>query len=429
VISSDELECLERRNKAIDRRRGSNRDWLRRHAYVCSDAVHLGPVAVKAVSVRLIPRIADTRNLHIAWQHVSERSGDTAGPDGFTKNDFEPHEVRDDFLRQVGKAIAVGTYSCGKPKAYPVPKTSGGHRVIHLFNLEDRVVQRAIVQVLQPLLDCMFDDRSFGFRPHRSRFDALRDAGHLTSRGHTVWLVEDLKDAFGSVPLARVLQVLKRYVHDERIVDVARSALQPDGLGGLPQGGPLSPLLMNLYCDHEIDRPWRSAFAHRPLLRYVDNLLIPCVSSADAQQARTELTRRLRSAALCLRTSADPRETVRDLGGGDTAVWLGYEVALGDMDELVFTIPETVWPRLAERMLQAKAEGLKDANKSVIAWIKQQGPTYSSVRRDDVFARLERACETAGLALTVTREELSTRWRKAWRDWSRMRKEGPRRPA
>src|SRR5207249_3057897 len=177
-----------------------------------------------------------------------------------------------------------------------------GGRPLVLSNVEDRVVERAVVSILQPLLDPQFDDRSFGYPPRRGMQHALAQAErHVPKEQRRVWLTEDAKDAFLNVPLSRLLQVVRGLLPADDLIELIKRVLGGNKVPGLRQGGPLSPLMLNLYLDHFLDGPWRCDQPKLPLLRVADDLLVPCRSEAQARKARAELERLLVPAGMPLK--------------------------------------------------------------------------------------------------------------------------------
>src|SRR5205085_1843950 len=124
------------------------------------------------------------------------------------------------LARVLGRAIRRGTCRPGPGRTRQEPKASGtGFRTLTIPDSADRVAERAVVQVVQPILDPLFLDTSLGYRPGKGRLDALALARHLArKRGLRVWIAEDLKDAFDLVPQRRLLDVLRHYLPAEPVV-------------------------------------------------------------------------------------------------------------------------------------------------------------------------------------------------------------------
>ena len=167
------------------------------------------------------------------------------------------------------KTILDTTYRPGRDRRVPIPKASGhGTRTLLIQSIIDRLVQRAIVQTVQPYLDPTFDEQSYGYRPGCDRQQALARAERLALSANTwVWLTEDLKDAFNQVPQRRLLDVVRHRLPNEGIVRLIEHVVLTDTGRGLRQGGCLSPLLLNLYLDHHLDRRWRMRHPDLSLLR------------------------------------------------------------------------------------------------------------------------------------------------------------------
>ena len=198
-----------------------------------------------------------------------------------------------------------------------------GERPLVLSNIEDRLVEKAIVLVLQPLLDALFDDRSYGYRPGRGHLNALAEVERLAlQEQRRVWLTEDVQDAFLHVPVPRLLQVLRKLLPADGLIGLLERVLAPGMLPGLRQGGPLSPLMLNVYLNHVLDRPWRRDHPGLPLVRFADDLLVCCRTEPQARMARAGLERLLVPAG-------DAAQGDGGLGGprpgaADPIDWLGF---------------------------------------------------------------------------------------------------------
>ena len=128
--------------------------------------------------------------------------------------------------------------------------------------------------------------------PGRDRLHALASATKLLGEDQRkVWVTEDVQDAFLNVPLPRLLQIVKKYVHAEDLTQFIGKVLGNASTSGLRQGGSLSPLLLNLYLHHHLDKPWRREHPDVPLIRVADDILLLCRTVEEARHARASCSR------------------------------------------------------------------------------------------------------------------------------------------
>jgi hypothetical protein len=290
-----------------------------------------------------------------------------------------------------------------------------------LQNIEDRVVQRAIVTILQPLLDPLFDERSFGFRPQRGSLHALAHVERLTlDERRRVWVLEDLRDAFLHVPLQRLLQVVGKFLPAADLIGLIERVLSGNELSGLRQGGPLSPLLLNLYLHHFLDRPWRRDQPRLPLVRVADDLLVLCRTETEARQAHGELIRRLRPSGMPLKGTVDL--AIHDLNAGTSASWLGFSF-LKPRRGLAIGIEERSWDELAQRLAFAHStdRAAQLANQIVHGWLGQKGPCYLGSDRDEVCRRITAIAGEQAFDEIPGTAELKGLWQRAYARWCRLR--------
>ena len=273
----------------------------------------------------LASSIAEPENLRLAWDTLAADGGDAAGPNGAHYDDFTNREIWE-IVRALSKIIKERRYCVGAIRRVLVPKGGNrGYRTISIMNIEDRVVHRAVSQLLQPLAERLFDPRSFGGRPWRNPWHAVAHADLLVrSEKHLVWITEDIKSAFDQVPLGRMMDVVRLRFPDRRLCKIVERVIEyPKRSKGLRQGSSLSLLLMNLYLDHFLDRRWRRLHPNVPLLRYVDDILLMCPASEDPQRLYQDLRRMLEAAAMPLKGC--PENAIQDVSTGQTVRWLGYD--------------------------------------------------------------------------------------------------------
>jgi hypothetical protein len=209
-------------------------------------------------------------------------------------------------------------------------------RLLHIPNLLDRVVERSIVLVLSPIYEALFHPWSFGFRKGISTVDALRELSGLCNRHQRYVLGKlDLKDAFDRIPHHWLLDVLRQWVKDEKLVGlVERIVRRPGWLNkqgkshiGLPQGGPLSPLLFNVYVDHFFDQVIRRRHPEIVFIRWADDIVLVCKDKAQLEQQRQLLTVLLQSAGLEVnRTKTYSDAASADLQQNETIEFLGHNI-------------------------------------------------------------------------------------------------------
>ena len=294
------------RQVPADRHEGSYRDFLRRHECESADAARSTGRKRTEFAGCLFRRAADSRNLRCAIDHLAAEGGRSPGPNGLTLDELDG---RSDGSWPGHSARRSGPrrYRPGPHREVEIPKGPGrGMRTLRIRNVEDRVVERAIVQVVQPFLDPMFAAGSFGYRPGRGREHALAYAeAKADANGSWVWVLDDVKDAFDHVPLARLLDVVRNRLVAGDIVELIRVVTDHGATRGIRQGSSLSPLLLNVYLDHVLDRPWARREPATPLIRVADDLLVLARDRADAGIARGHLRDRLLSAGMMLKANPE----------------------------------------------------------------------------------------------------------------------------
>lgn len=233
-----------------------------------------------------LDEVLESNNLHAAWLAVKTNQG-ASGVDGMDIEQTEAH------LRKHGENIVQklreGRYKPAAVLAMEIPKPNGGVRTLGIPNVQDRLIHQAIHQKLSPLWEAEFSDHSYGFRPNRSAHDAVRAAQGYIQAGKT-WVVDlDLKSFFDEVNHDILMRRVGQKIRDKRLLrligDYLRAPMQArDGsrtkrMKGTPQGGPLSPLLANIYLDpldKELERRGVS------FVRYADDVAIYVASERSA---------------------------------------------------------------------------------------------------------------------------------------------------
>ena len=234
------------------------------------------------------------KNLEEAFQNVASNRG-APGPD--RQNIEEVREHLDEVLRTLTRSLLEGTFRPGDVRRVWIPKAGGGQRGLGIPNVVDRVVQEAVRLVLEPLYEPTFHTSSHGFRPGRSCHTAIAEAKRYLEDGYEYVVDLDLKDFFNRVCHQRLMARLAQRVHDKPLLVLIGRMLKakvvmPNGVvvrteEGVPQGGPLSPLLRNIVLD-ELDRQLERR-GHR-FVRYADDANIYVRSVRAGQRVMASVT-------------------------------------------------------------------------------------------------------------------------------------------
>lgn len=225
----------------------------------------------------LLERIVVRANVLRAWKRVKANKG-AAGMDGMTVDDFAAYAR--EHWPTIREAILAGTYQPGPVRRVEIAKPTGGLRPLGIPTVLDRLIQQAIAQVLVPVFDPAFSEHSFGFRPGRSAHGAVRKVHGYVREGYRVAVDMDLSKFFDSVNHDALMRRVARKVRDKRVLKLIgaylRAGVMVNGRlqetrKGVPQGGPLSPLLANIMLD-DLDRELERR-GHR-FVRYADDFII-----------------------------------------------------------------------------------------------------------------------------------------------------------
>ena len=211
--------------------------------------------ALGSLSEDLMEQIVDPENMERAWRKVKANRG-APGPDGTTLKQF-PEHFRS-IWPELRQRLLDGTYRPQAARRKTIPKPDGGERLLGIPNITERLVQQAILQVLQPIFDPDFSESSFGFRPRRSAHGAIKQVRSYIQQGYRFVVDMDLSKFFDRVQHDVLMSRVAHRVSDKRLLRVIgrflRAGVMVNGLvqsshEGTMQGGPLSPLLANILLD------------------------------------------------------------------------------------------------------------------------------------------------------------------------------------
>ncbi len=230
-----------------------------------------------------------------AWAKVRANNG-APGIDKTTLAEVEQYGVTR-LLGELADELRSQNWRPLPARRVLIPKPGSGElRPLAIAAVRDRIVQAALKIVLEPIFEADFAECSFGFRPKRSTHDALQVLVDEAWRGRR-WVVEtDIANCFSAIPHNTLMQAVEERISDRTILTLVRAMLRAgvleDGqvrreVTGTPQGGPLSPLLCNVYL-HRLDRVW-DVREHGVLVRYCDDLVVMCSTRRQAQDALARL--------------------------------------------------------------------------------------------------------------------------------------------
>ncbi len=236
----------------------------------------------------LLERILDRNNTNLAYKRVKSNKG-AGGVDGMRVDTLLP------YLRNNGanliRQIRERKYKPNPVRRVEIPKEEKGkYRKLGIPTVVDRVVQQAITQILIPIFEPQFSENSFGFRPTRGAHDALRKCKEYADEGYVYVVDMDLEKFFDNVCQSKLIEILSKTIKDGRVISLIHKYLNAGvmhngvfekTLVGVPQGGPLSPLLSNIMLN-ELDRELERR-GHK-FVRYADDCMIFCKSRKSANR-------------------------------------------------------------------------------------------------------------------------------------------------
>ena len=240
----------------------------------------------------LLEQILSPANLNAAYKRVKQNKG-AGGVD-----EMEVESLKDYLIEQKDRLIAAilaGKYRPNPVRRVEIPKENGKKRQLGIPTVVDRVIQQAITQVLIPIYEKQFSPHSYGFRPKRNAHQALQQCQRLITEGYVYVVDMDLEKFFDTVNQSKLVELLSRTIKDGRVVSLIHKYLQAGVIVankfeqtavGVPQGGPLSPLLSNIMLN-ELDKELERR-GHR-FVRYADDLLILCKSKRAAARTMESL--------------------------------------------------------------------------------------------------------------------------------------------
>ena len=259
----------------------------------------------------LLEEILNRDNLNRAYKRVKRNHG-AAGIDGMTVEEALPwlKEHREELLQ----SILAGSYIPSPVRRKEIPKPDGGVRKLGIPTVVDRVIQQAIAQKLQRIWEPLFSESSYGYRPQRSAQQAIRQVKRYAEQGYRHVVSVDLSKYFDTLNHELLTDLLHRQIQDVRVLRLIKKYLKSGVLEngilcktekGSPQGGPLSPLLANIYLN-EFD--WEMERRNVKMVRYADDIVVFARSKRAAERL-LESCRRYLEGKLRLRMNTEKEQS------------------------------------------------------------------------------------------------------------------------
>lgn len=316
-------------------------------------------------------QVLDRENLRAAYLAVKANDG-APGVDGMSVDAMNSH-IRKHW-ESMERKLLEGKYQPAAVRAVEIPKNSGGVRMLGIPTVIDRMIQQAIGQRMGPSFEEGFSAHSYGFRPGRSAHDAVRAAREHVVAGKK-WVVDiDLKSFFDQVDHDKLMAMVARKVRDKRLLrligDYLRAPMQKaDGSrsarrAGTPQGGPLSPLLANIYLD-PLDKELESRKV--AFVRYADDIAIFASSQRAAERILESVIQWLKK-ELKLEVNREKSGTGPSEGSGLLGFRLYEDGRIGVAPKAINKLKEKVRQCWDARQSKTSRELREQWRRTIVGW-------------------------------------------------------------
>lgn len=289
------------------------RDGVERKEYAGARSFGTRDCGERGGAEDLLEAILERDNLNRAYKQVKRNHG-APGIDGMTVEEALPwlREHREEFLQ----SILDGRYRPSPVRRKEIPKPDGGGvRKLGIPTVIDRIIQQAIAQKLQNMFEPLFSGSSYGYRPKRSAQQAIRRVQEYAKQGYTHAVEIDLSKYFDTLNHELLMNLLRKQIRDKRVLELIKrflkSGVMENGVickteEGSPQGGPISPLLANIYLN-EFDQEMESRGVKA--IRYADDIVVLARSQRAAKHL-LESCQKYLEGKLKLKVNAQKSKTV-----------------------------------------------------------------------------------------------------------------------
>lgn len=241
-----------------------------------------------------------------AYKHVKGNGG-SAGVDKQSIEQFDANLSKN--LYKIWNRMASGSYFPPSVRTVLIPKKQGGSRALGIPTVSDRIAQTVLKQHVEPELDRMFHNSSYGYRPGKNAHQAVKQC-ELHCRAYA-WVIDlDIKGFFDNIDHTIMMELVGKHTQEKWVLMyldrwLKATVTQPDGSilkreQGTPQGGVISPLLANLYLHHAFDQWMQEEHKSNPFERYADDIIIHCQTREEAAHLLEEIRERMQQYKLQL---------------------------------------------------------------------------------------------------------------------------------
>lgn len=375
-----------------------------------------------------LQQIAKPEFLYACCRHLQQHGGQAPGQDGISYSELSPTEWGD-VVQSLSRAILKSRYRPQQTRKQPIPKPgSDEKRILSIGSTCDRIVGLALQQMLEPHLDRLFLDGSWGFRRQRSTWRMLAKLKRqVEATGRWVLAIDDVRQAFDNVPIDGLLDALQKAQQELKTLDdpvavndsvlklvavVAKGTAQTRNIG-LDQGHNISPMSLNVLLHYVHDVPLTAALSFPCWYRYADNLVYPCRDVAEGRKVLRRAGELLHQSGLSLKGN----DGVTDLRKHPAFV-LGFMLREQN-GHLHLSVGKLAWQTLAEHLSDAHRalNPLQVADMVITGWINALGPAFAD--GEPVVSRICSLAVRFGFR-EISRERINRQVMRAWRRWDRI---------
>ena len=280
----------------------------------------------------LYVHVCKVETLQSAYE-MAKRNDGAPGVDGVTFEDIES-SGRDEFLLGIRNELLSWMYLPMRNRKKEIPKDNGKVRVLGIPAIRDRVVQGALILILEPIFEAVFQEGSYGYRPKRTAHQAVHRVADAVVHNKTRVIDVDLKAYFDTVRHDILLSKVAERVNDDKVMWLLRLMLKVGGKRGVPQGGVISPLLSNIYLN-EVDKMLekakivtsRAGFTHVEYARFADDLVVLVDGYRRWDWLAEKVSRRLLEEFARIDVTVNEEKTrLVDLTKGESFSFLGFDI-------------------------------------------------------------------------------------------------------